>query len=344
VLGDLLYVTIRPAEELRQLRIQEISGAELPGLGHRPEWRVVDPDSLSPVYKYVTMLPQRPITFRIEMTDLASNVEYKDQPFSPPLAPGGSVGSASFLEKASGRLADVPGSRSDGQESGPSSRATGSQGVTLITSRFLEEMEMEFVPVGQDRLEMGRAEVPERAWFRFLRDKNYGETRQGSTNYPMTLGDFSPSLLREFVKWFEEKSSDGYTYSIPTQEQWMAAFCAAGDPAEARDKITEWFLGSRKDQQRFEPHPEVLYGVNKVYPIGSRKENRTPTGLLDMESNVQEVVQDGDGFRVIGGSNQEDEREILKHCLEARPFGELERGAQGRMTGFRLCRKPAMSR
>jgi serine/threonine protein kinase len=347
VMGELLYVTIRPAEELRQLRIQEVAVTEFSGLGHRAEWRIVEPDSLSLVYKYVTMLPSppsRPITFRIEMTDLAGNVEYKDQPFSLALFSGGSLASTAFSERSSGRAVDTAGSRIEDKESGPAARVTGSQGVTLITSRFLEEMEMEFVPVGQDRLEMGRAEVPERAWFRFLREKSYGETRQGSTNYPMTLGDFSPSLLREFVKWFEEKSSDGYAYFIPTQEQWMAAFCAAGDPVEARDKIKEWFFGTRKDQQRFEPHPEVRYGVNKVYPIGSRKENRTPAGLLDMESNVQEVVLDGDAFKVIGGSNQENEQEILQRTLEARPFGELERGPQGRMTGFRLCRKPAISR
>src|SRR5512139_2580004 len=108
---------------------------------------------------------------------------------------------------------------------------------------------------------------------------------------------------------------------------------------KAYEEITDWFQGSNAAEPRgFQPSPGVRYGLNLLSALGARKENRTPTGLLDMEANVQEIVSDGEVFKVIGGSNRDpDPGKILDHCLLPRPYGTDERTLQGRITGFRLC-------
>lgn len=191
---------------------------------------------------------------------------------------------------------------------------------------------------------MCRTEMPERAWFLFLREKKGLDTSEpGRRDYPMTLGDKSPDLLREFVRWFEDKASDGYVYEIPTVKHWLGAFGGVSDPRQAFWQVTEWFRGERRDSSaRFNPDPGIRYGKNKVTPIGARPENRTPTGLLDMEANVQEIVLDGEVFKVIGGSNQDSGTEqILDRCREPRSYDFDRRTLQGDLSGFRLCRKPA---
>ena len=194
---------------------------------------------------------------------------------------------------------------------------------------------------------MARAEVSERAWFRFLRETKLAETAGvGRLDFPMTMDDHSPELLRDFVKWFGEKSRDGYVYEVPTKEQWFTAFCGVSGMEKAYEAISAWFQGSNAGEPRgFQPNPGVRYGLNRVSALGARKENRTPTGLLDMEANVQEVVSDGEVFKVIGGSNRDaDPGKILLHCLQASPYGADERTLQGKITGFRLCRRPAKAR
>jgi len=194
---------------------------------------------------------------------------------------------------------------------------------------------------------MCRTEVSERAWFVFLRDeKGIVVEEAGRRDHPMTLGERPPDLLREFVRWFEKKASDGYAYEIPTVKDWLGAFSGVSDPRQAFWQVTEWFRGERRDSSaRFNPAPSVRYGMNKVSTIGSRPENRTPTGLLDMEANVQEVVLEGEVFRVIGGSNQDAGTEqILDRCRESRPYDGDRQLLQGPLTGFRLCRRPAEAR
>ena len=58
---------------------------------------------------------------------------------------------------------------------------------------------------------------------------------------------------------------------------------------------------------------------NRVMKIGSRPESLSFGGLLDMESNVQEIVRGPDGWlRVIGGWNRLRTDKLKAACLESR--------------------------
>ena len=77
------------------------------------------------------------------------------------------------------------------------------------------------------------------------------------------------------------------------------------------------------------------------FTIGSRPENATPTGLLDMESNLQEIVlgQYGSLF-VIGGYNAHRESELQRKCTDHRLYATGAEDWAGKYTGFRVVRKP----
>jgi len=335
---DLLQVTIDPSEQLRLLRIKELLGME-----RESEWRVVQLLDFSPSYQYDTSVPTGPLTFQIEMTDLAGNVAVEDARMVLELPPPKPPEPESVdVAKSSGPAVDLQDDPSLKERPAPPAptRRDPSQTprYTEVQSDFVKEMRLEFRPFGTEKLEMSLTEVPERPWLLFLRDKRGLPppdadliASEGRLDHPMVIGDELPELLREFVKWFELHSNDGYTYFIPTRAQWMAAFAGQGDPRKAEERIKDWF------QRSFDPSPSVRYSFNKIQRIGSRPENRTPTGLLDMESNLQELVLDGETLKVIGGSNRDSESRMLEYCLKMRlPSDDFRR-----MTGFRMCRMPA---
>jgi hypothetical protein len=340
-----LNVTITPLDELRQVRVREAVG------GQSTQWKPTEWDDAILAYRYTTRLPLRAMVFQIEMTDLAGNTSIVDESFSP-------WGQEDLLAgpRASPLLARTA---SDPEESpagvGSSSvvptvvppATKGVEGVTWLVSAFLAEVGMQFVPFGSSRWEMGKTEVTERAWSLFLKEARGEPTQgQGRVDYPMVLRDSSPDLLREFVKWFEKKAGDGYTYAIPTVEQWQSAFIGVSDPALAPSLLRGWFRGDWKGSGApFDPSPRERFGQNTVLPIGRREETKTPTGLLDMVANVQEIVLEGEVMKVIGGSNRETDVQAFEdHCLGARPYDLDARTFQNSMTGARLCRRPASVR
>jgi hypothetical protein len=211
-------------------------------------------------------------------------------------------------------------------------------GYVNIRSDFLKEMDMQFRPFGAERLEMARTEVPEKAWRLFLKEKGLPrpESTDASTARPMTFeGGGQPAQLPDFAKWFQEKARDGYAYSVPTVGQWLCAFGGTNDVQAAKEEIREWF------RVRFKAPGSYHYFTNEVYDRGSRPENETATRLLDMESNLQEVVVDDlagvSVFGVIGAYNRISEQgDMLDHCLRARHYNPFHM----RFTGFRLCRRP----
>ena len=158
----------------------------------------------------------------------------------------------------------------------------------------------------------------------------------------MTIDDrlFEPNYLTYFASWLTEKSEDGYEYFIPTAGQWMEAFAGARDPREASDAIKRWFKGEDA-KRRFNPSPRSRYGINEVLHSGERPENRTPTGLLDMESNVQEIVRDDNNlWYVIGGYNTLRGDQLGWACTEKRLYTTATESWAGKFTGFRVGRKP----
>ncbi len=338
VRDGLWWVNIRPSEDLKFLRVQLVSG------GQAQPWMEAERQT-SRLYRALIALPRRAAEVKVEMTDLAGNpgLERADCPYRGETigpapgesAPAPAVGAEADLDEvtASGDVDAAPRNATE--------PAVGREGVEF-RAPFLRRMRLVFRPFGSDRLEMMRTEVPSRVWRDFLiatgRDAETEVATVDAMNYPKVLSEEGElELLDEFVAWFEREAADGFTYAIPTPAQWLSAFTGASDPSYARGQIEEWFRGGRRDNVRFEAHPSVPYGSGVLNEIGKRPENRTPTTeLLDMEANAREVVFDGMGYRVIGGSNVETAAELEVACQKTYAFD----GAHARMTGLRLLRRP----
>jgi hypothetical protein len=338
--GDYLYVTLEPSEDLSLVRVMQAVGRSQSGV-----WKKVDQNAETGFYSFPATVPTRSVTFWVELTDIAGNTATVSEYYRFKREEVAGAGFTPLSLQGGGPLVSDGQGGISGVDSGEGFPRRLAEGVTLISSRFIEELAMEFVPFGQQRLEMSRYEVPERAWFQFLRETGRGNFGGGRVTLPMVLGALSPDLLREFAKWFESHSADGYAYSIPTVTHWLMAFVGVTDVDRARDGVREWFQGTDSGRHHFNPEPAVRYGVNKVTGVGSRQENRTPTGLLDMESNVQELVLDGEVFMAIGASNRDSGVKVmLDHCLQPRRYDTDAQTHQGRLTGVRLLRKPQEAR
>ncbi|HZN57112.1 MAG TPA: serine/threonine-protein kinase, partial [Planctomycetota bacterium] len=336
--GDFLQVSFRSSEELAELRVEEWTPS-----GETGPWRTLerDPNTLS--YSVTLPIPARPVTLRVEMTDLAGNIGRGEQlcPVTRADARAGFLTGAAFRDAGSTSFASPSNVSHSAPESAAASTASG---VTVISSPFVREMEVEFVPFGQDRLEMSRTEVPEKAWFRFLDERGHGFHGTGEALVPMVLDERSVETLREFVAWFEEKANDGYRYEIPTAAQWLQAFAGERDAERARRSVTAWFQAKLDSVDRFDPRPKCSYETDAVKEVGRRPENRAPGGLLDMEANVQEVVLDGGLLKVIGGhAGDKTPDALLSRALAPRPFGPSEAATEGRFTGLRLLRRPRLA-
>ena len=287
-----------------------------------------------------------PTRFLVEMTDRAGwrgeAGETFPQTYNVEVAGDGTTatdGAGAKLE-----LAPAVGGR-DLSEPTPAVRPVQRGGAVTLRAAFLREMGMDFRPFGSERYEMGVTEVPERAWFEFLRSVDpEAPTEPGRLSFPMVIAEYDPALLAKFVLWFERQADDGYHYMVPTVQQWQAAFGGDDHPVQNLERITSWFRNTRADGKRFDVSPSVRYGWNQIKRIGSRAENATPTGFLDMESNVQEVVRGGGFYYVLGAHNATRESELIeRYCLRPRPFTDVLSSLSGALTGFRLCRRPAAS-
>ena len=114
-------------------------------------------------------------------------------------------------------------------------------------------------------LAMCKTEISESCWFRFLNEKGLRgpDERLGKRENPMVLSDQPIELVGQFVKWFEEQAADGYTYSLPTVEQWLRSFTGARTEAEATREIGSWF----SEDGEFVFQQSERYGQNKVSAI-----------------------------------------------------------------------------
>jgi hypothetical protein len=323
--GDQLLVLVQASEELSQLRgrlgSSDGGGAE--------RWTAVTLatalESGEFVYTWSIPLQERAVPIHLEMTDRAGNVAERRYDYTPlplitsPMPEGSAAPPVGSVAKA------LP------------------PGTVILRGRFLREVGMEFVVCGSSRLEMSKTEISESCWFRFLNEKGLrGEDdRIGKRENPMILGDQPVELIAQFVEWFGEQAADGYSYSLPTVDQWLCSFSGARTVEEAQGEISGWF-----EEDGFEFQQQERYGKNQVSKIGSRPLNETPTGLLDMEGNLQEIVLNDQGLHVvIGGQNQlADRKRILSACLVPRKLDEDQRELLGGFTGFRLCRQPVSER
>jgi len=295
--------------------------------GPEGDWRQIAPRN-SDRYIALVSLPREKAEFQFKMIDLAGNENIVKQvcPLFDPAALSGTA--------EPGRA--VPATARQG-ESSPSPAI---QRPTVARSAILKELELEFVPFGQFGEEMLKTEVNQKAWNAFVRDRLQTKVSEGDPRMAMVLGDgFDITLLTEFTRWLTEKSDDGYSYSLPSVSQWMTAFVGTPNPLEAKKEISRWFQGGDPGR-RFNSSPKVRYGLPEVLKIGSRPENATPTGLLDMESNLQEIVLGQYGsLYVIGGYNQHRESELEHYCTKLRLYQTAAEDWASKFTGFRVLRK-----
>jgi hypothetical protein len=319
--GEFVQIIITPSEDPL---------ASLTMLGPDGEWRLIPPRN-DGRYRALVPLPRDKAEFQFKMVDLAGNEQVVRQ-------------TCPIFDAAA--LASGPEPEGKAQPAGVrEGEAAAAPAVARrnVRSSLLKELDLDFAPFGIFEEEMGTTEVNQKAWNCFLRDRLQPKSPvpEGDPRLPMTIDErFDQNLLILFAIWITEKSDDGYRYSVPTANQWMQAFTGSRDPREAAEAIRRWFRGEDL-KKRFFPSPRVRYGVNSVSRIGERAENRTPTGLLDMESNLQEIVQDENRlWYVIGGYNTLRESDLPWACTEKRFYNTGTENWAGKFTGFRLVRKP----
>ena len=309
--GMNLHIRLTPSESLSLLRIREAD---------QENWATefVMPNG---DYLRITELPAAPTTFTVEMTDLVGNVNEvtrRCQMFD---------------------LTSV--------EESPSSFKGETEELVAVLSReeadaILKMLGITFKEYGKDGESMMTTELPERALNTYLSESQIRpDIGEGSLQLPAVVGEtFDGAQVVGFVTWLNEKVNDGFEYYIPTADQWRASFMNSEDPGNAVRDIEDWFQG-RHPTWSFDPFPNVNYGKNKVSPIGSRKENMTMSGLLDMESNLQEIVRGKDSsWLVIGGWNTLRPIMLRTKCTHERHLKASLNGYEHKYTGLRLGRRP----
>lgn len=346
--GSNLHVHLDPTEALEAARIRRLGETVWEQATLQDEGK----------YLFITPMPMENTWFEVELEDLAGNTSYYKKLLISPLAPGADEDDPPLesITRVNGRPEPAsrhPDSRvepaSYREEDGESSARRADYVATVQRLPELAEYRLQFRPFGDRFEEMATTELPERVWNDFLRETGLGEPPEGSLEVPMTLPE-SPDLthLKLFITWFNRKfgQEDGYEYFLPTPEQWRLAFAGSRSLQEAEHDITLWFRRGLKGSL-FDPNVDERYGLQRISPIGSRKVNMTPTGLFDMESNLQEVCRgENDAYHVIGGFNRLRSGNLRLACLNPRPLIDTLKDKFGltRFTGLRLCRQPRLKK
>ena len=307
---------IHCAERLQSLRARFRSDLE---------WQEIsteDVETQGPLYIYSWRFPNpgKPVELLVSASDLAGNPVQVQQMFFP--------------MEASERTSDAVSGRGDPG----SSRRPARKKQRVFRAPILWKLDLNFIRCGTGDLEMGVTEVPAAAWhaFRVATGSLSEDAPVPKRGMPMVFGDEPVKRIKQFAKWIGAQADDGYVYSLPTLAEWQMAFVGAETRKQALEQIEDWF---RRD---FSIGMRERYGRNQSMPVGSRPQNATPTRLLDMESNLQEIVYDERGLEVvIGGHNHlADAEKIQRNCVVSRPFDNDQRGMMRQMTGIRLSRRP----
>jgi hypothetical protein len=184
--------------------------------------------------------------------------------------------------------------------------STGVQGPRLVV-----------VPdeAGAGRFAMTREEV---SWAQFrqfcieLEGCSQAELEMVVADDRLPVTGISLDTVQAFARWLSERS--GFTYRLPTREEWVWA--AQGEPDPNRN--------CRVD----------IDGIERgLSPVAAETGPGNDYGLKNMLGNVQEWVLEGDGLVAIGGSFSDP----IGLCLATTVRGDAGRGAAD--TGFRLVRE-----
>ncbi|MCH2373218.1 MAG: hypothetical protein MK538_03480, partial [Planctomycetes bacterium] len=319
--GDQLTVTLLPSEELVELHVRAEKGER-----NSNPWRSVELDPKAAHQTFVTTVPKAGTHLALRLVDLAGNSSTVRE-----LCP------VTWENRFAWQRGGSPHVVAESHEQPEATLRSASPRGLILRSEFLREVDLDFRPFGFERVEMGTTEVTRTAWARFLNQRNGTQSAvEEVSRKPAMLGRRDLGVLVEFVQWFEEQANDGYNYFLPAAYQWRAALSGASDPDRVDAQIKAWFIG---ENARFVGKPARPYGGDELLDVGLRPENRTVSGLYDMEAGVQEIVTYLGSMYTIGGYNALDDAEaMLEHCLKPRL---LTPESAAKPTGFRLCRKPA---
>jgi serine/threonine protein kinase len=168
---------------------------------------------------------------------------------------------------------------------------------------------------GVARFAITREEI---SWAQFrqfcfeLEGCNQAELERVAVDDRLPVTDISLATVQAFARWLSERT--GFTYRLPTREEWLWA--AQGDPDPNRNCQVS------------------IDGVERgLSPVATETGQLNDYGLKNMLGNAQEWVLDGDSLHAMGGSFADP----IGVCLAdtSREHG----GAGARDTGFRLVRE-----
>ncbi|PWK07888.1 formylglycine-generating enzyme family protein [Tumebacillus permanentifrigoris] len=148
--------------------------------------------------------------------------------------------------------------------------------------------------------------------------------------YPTTAG-----LSEDFCKWLT-KNDDGYTYDLPTEEEWEKA--ARGTDSR------EFPWGDAEQPQRINTRE---CGHGHVLPVRHTSKANSPYGLYDIAGNVEEMTRSFNApyegmpiqipdylkYRILRGGTAE-------HLLDLARCARRHGKHPSRFTGFRVVRRP----
>lgn len=131
---------------------------------------------------------------------------------------------------------------------------------------------MQFVKIPGKDFEMSAYQISQGEWL-FEMGSNPSYFKNGSS-HPVEQVSFYD--VQEYIKKLNEKK-DGYTYRLPTEEEWEFC-CRAGSDAH--------YCFGNNDKQLGEYAWFYENSDNKTHPVGEKKPNAF--GLYDMHGNVWE--------------------------------------------------------
>jgi hypothetical protein len=179
--------------------------------------------------------------------------------------------------------------------------ADGTQGPRLVVVPNAE---------GSGRYAITKQEVTWEDFSAFCEDTGRCDAQVSEPRLPVTR--VSIDTARDFAAWLTRRS--GFTYRLPTVEEWQWA--ARGQPDPNRNCRVQ------------------LNGLQRgLGPLPANSGQSNEYGLLNMLGNVQEWVVDEGGIRAVGGAYSDP----IADCVvqTARGHG----GEADQSTGFRLVRE-----
>lgn len=185
---------------------------------------------------------------------------------------------------------------------------------------------MQFVNIPHSKYQMGAFQVTQEQWLSVM-----GYNNSHNTNgKDLPVENVSWNEVQEFLKKMNEKK-DGYTYSLPTEQQWEYC-CRAGS-------TTKWCFGD--EEEKLQDYAWYYKNSNnKTHPVGVLSPNAW--GLYDMHGNVWEMTSSewspGSSNRVVRGGSSWADAEFVRSAY--RDF--VAPGGPDDLVGFRVHRGPVL--